>query len=398
MIGSHLASMRVLHFASWHPNEVHPQLGNFVRRHISAIPSEVESRVIHAWPGISGDEARVAHLNLSEDQSGIRTHFLPVKNAKPRRWRMAKAYNRFCERLTAEDWIPDLIHLHIAAEAAAPAAAWAKKWNVPLVVSEHWTAYHNENGRDFRPAERRAIRKTLNAAALHLPVSDHLGEAMARYAKSVPYTVVPNVVDPCFLAEEPRFYDTDSGPLRLLHVSSLVDEHKNIFGMLRAVGQAVEKGVDLSLDVYGGAGEGQKEIPGFTAFAKQLKLADRVHFHGPISAREVAHTMRESEAFVLFSRYENLPCVLLEAWCTGLPVVATNVGGVGEHLGVQPQLGIRVESEDEAALTGAILDLARRKSEGNLFDSKAIAAYAEARFTTAAVGGQILEAYRSVLE
>ena len=107
--------------------------------------------------------------------------------------------------------------------------------------------------------------------------------------------------------------------------------------------------------------------------------------------------MRRADAFVLFSRYENLPCVILEAWSTGLPVIATEVGGVGEHLGGHPELGALIASEDEAALTAAIVGMAEAKKQGQRPDALAIAAYAEERFSMTAVGRQIVEAYRSVL-
>ena len=308
---------------------------------------------------------------------------------------MERAYTRLCERLEREGYRPDGLHLHIAAEAADAALECAERCSIPLVVSENWTAYHAEHGRSFRAKEERAVKRVLQAAALHLPVSKHLGRAMARFAPEVPQQVVPNVVDALFAPPvEPRAAD---GPLRLLHVSSMVDDHKNITGMLRAVSAAVEQGADAVLDCYGGAGAGGEELPGYQAQAEALGLKERVAFHGPATPEVVAAAMGRADAFVLFSRYENLPCVILEAWSTGLPVMATDVGGVSEHLGGRPELGVLMGSEDEAALTAAIVDRARRKTGGEVPETKAIADYAAARFAPEAVGAQILEAYRSVL-
>ena len=379
--------------ASWHPNRVHSQLGNFVRRHIECLPDEVESTVLHAWP----ESRRSLRRREVEDMTAgaVRTLTALVPDRPPRRWRMERAYTRLCEQLQREEGIPDLIHLHVAAEAALPAVHWSERWGVPLVVSENWTAYHSEHGRAFRGKDERAVRRALQAAQLHLPVSDHLGRAMRKFAPDAKQQVVPNVVGPAFTP--PAHPRTHEGPLRLLHVSSLVDDHKNISGMLRALASAVAQGADVRMEVYGGAGEGGDAEAGYRQLAAELGLADVVKFHGPAAPETVVEAMQTADAFVLFSRYENLPCVLLEAWSAGLPALATDVGGVGEHLGRHPELGVLLKSEDEEGLTAAIGQWSDRKQRGEGPDEVAIAAYAEKRFTEQAVGSAIVAAYRSVL-
>ena len=385
--------MRVLHMASWHPNRVHPQLGNFIRRHIACLSDGVESVVLHAWPDSTRSMRR---REVEEVISGdIRTLTALVPDRAPRRWRVERAYTRLCERLQREGFRPDLIHLHVAAEAAMPAVHWSERWGLPLVVSENWTAYHSEHGRAFRGKEERAVRRALQAARLHLPVSQHLGRAMARFAPEVEQRIVPNVVGAEFvLPVEKQAFD---GPLRLLHVSSLIDDHKNITGMLRAMSNAVQQGAELLLDVHGGAGDGADAVPGYRQLVEHLGLSGRVTFHGPATPQDVAKAMQAADGFVLFSRYENLPCVLLEAWCTGLPVMATNVGGVSEHLAHRPEWGTLLVSEDELGLTEAMLEWSRRKQQGQWFDAQAIAGEAQNQFHGSAVGAAIEEAYRSVL-
>ena len=387
--------MRVLHLASWHPNQVHAQLGNFVRRHIEAVPPEVEGMVLHVWPAGSDVAGQVNREVGQGDRAGLQTRIAYVKDSVPRRWRTERAYMGLVQGLHAEGFVPDLIHLHVAAEAARPAIRASQLWKVPLVVSENWTAYHPEHGRSFRPKEERAVRKALSVASLHLPVSQHLGRAMGRYASGVKARVIPNVVDRRFgLPVHPRSVD---GPLRLLHVSSMVDAHKDIRGMLRAVAEAVHHGADLVMDCFGGAGDGGQELEGYRHLVQTLNLDGRVRFMGPAGVDEVVGAMHAADAFVLFSRYENLPCVLLEAWMTGLPAVATNVGGVGEHMEGREALGALLDAGDERALTEVLVQWGKRKRDGVLPQSVKIAEYAHARFSDAAVGRSFLEAYRSVL-
>lgn len=87
--------------------------------------------------------------------------------------------------------------------------------------------------------------------------------------------------------------------------------------------------------------------------ARHLGLLDRVTFLGIRS--DVNHLMSAADGFVLSSAWEGLPMVLLEAAATGLPAVATDVGGVAEI--VQPGLGTLVRPNDPEALAKGMIEM-----------------------------------------
>ncbi len=56
--------------------------------------------------------------------------------------------------------------------------------------------------------------------------------------------------------------------------------------------------------------------------------------------------MRNSDCFILFSDYENLPCVLLESISSGTPVIATRVGGIPEIINENQGILINRSTEE----------------------------------------------------
>ena len=101
-------------------------------------------------------------------------------------------------------------------------------------------------------------------------------------------------------------------------------------------------------------------IAGDGPLSKELRtlaqpLGERVRFLG--LREDVAELMLASDGFVLSSVVEGLPMVLMEAAMTGLPSVATDVGGVGEVVR-QGETGFVVPPQDPAALAAAMQSLA----------------------------------------
>ena len=104
--------------------------------------------------------------------------------------------------------------------------------------------------------------------------------------------------------------------------------------------------------------------------------------------------MQNADALVLFSRKENFPCVIAEAWASGLPVISTDVGGVSEHLTEKCGRGILIPNEDESALRSALLKLGTEAK----IDPVDIRKYAVDHFSVDAVAYAYDKVYREALE
>ena len=101
---------------------------------------------------------------------------------------------------------------------------------------------------------------------------------------------------------------------------------KNHLLLVEAFAGAVRQGLDAQLQIAGQGPMGHAVRDRATA----LGMADRVQLVGQV--RDVPQFLGQLDLFVLSSASEAHPNALLEAMATGLPCVATAVGGVPEVL------------------------------------------------------------------
>lgn len=139
-------------------------------------------------------------------------------------------------------------------------------------------------------------------------------------------------------------------------------------------------------------GEGE-EREALERQARELGHADSVVFYG--GSTDVAPLLRAADAFVLCSRTEGLPVSLLEAMATGLPVVATAVGGMAQLLedGVTGRL---VPVEDAPALGRGLVEVLSSPAVG-AWGEKARQHVAE-HYSLDAVADQYIQMYEALLQ
>lgn len=141
--------------------------------------------------------------------------------------------------------------------------------------------------------------------------------------------------------------------------------------------------------VIGGEGP---ERPRLEEMIRARGLADRVVLPGFVD--DVPGFLADLDVYVLSSRYEGLPLAVLEAMAAGLPVVATDVGGVREAV-VDGQTGVLVPAGDPVALAGAILELLRDPDRARAL-GRAGRQRAEAEFDAELMASRVTELYREI--
>jgi len=102
---------------------------------------------------------------------------------------------------------------------------------------------------------------------------------------------------------------------------------KRVKNILAAMHQLRLSGRKVSLRVAGGVSN-SVYMSELETFIQQHELSDCVTFLGPLPQAEIAHEMQKSRCLVLPSIQETAPMVIAEAQVMGLPVIATDVGGI----------------------------------------------------------------------
>ena len=391
--------MHVLVLPSWYPTRERPEQGRYFADQARAV-RRAGVRIGVVYPELRS--LRDASVRLVQrhhfQRSFARERGLPTlrchgwnlgwRSPLGAWWRIHQAQT-LAERYAQVQSRPDLIHAHSGRWAAAAAAQLAHRWDVPYVVTEHFSGFQRRTAFGW---ETRLARCALQHADGVAAVSTSLKAHLTTHGFATGVRVLPNTVDAQFFTPPPQSYrDNAPGggprPLRLLALGRLV-RHKGHHVLLKALAHCANEREHIRLAI-GGAGP---ERAALERLAAHLGIGQRVLFRGHLSRAAVRRALWRADALVLPSFHETFGVTLIEAMATGLPVVATRCGGPEDI--VTPDTGCLVAPDDPNALADALREVRQRRA---FFQSSTIRMYTKQRFGTEAVGRRLLHFYQDAL-
>jgi glycosyltransferase involved in cell wall biosynthesis len=164
--------------------------------------------------------------------------------------------------------------------------------------------------------------------------------------------------------------------------------------MIRAFAQIIAQRPDALLMIAGEGGLGGVESE-IRDMVEQSNLSAFVKFLGP--RRDIPDLMNAADAQVMSSAWEGMPLVLLEAAAAGLPIVATDVGGVAETV-IHDESGYLVPPANPDLLSSYMLKLMNLPDSIRSEMGQRGRDYVVTQYSTDAVAGQWESLYHRLLE
>ena len=226
-------------------------------------------------------------------------------------------------------------------------------WKKPSIVSFHGADVTVDMN---KPAYREATRQMLNSVKLVLVRSESLRRAVIRLGCDEGKIEIQRTGIPLeqFPFRERRF--PQNGEWRLVQAGRLI-EKKGLPATLRAFAVFLRQYPNAKLTI---AGEGPL-LAKLQDLSRELNIDGRVSFTGFVSQEQLREIYYASNIFLHPSQtgrdgnQEGIPNSMLEAMASGLPVFATQHGGIPEAIenGVS---GVLVPERDHQKLAAALLD------------------------------------------
>ncbi len=188
-------------------------------------------------------------------------------------------------------------------------------------------------------------------------------------------------------------FTAQDGPIRILSVARLVQK-KGLSDAIRAVAQ-----LPCAYEfVIAGDGPLRESLH---ALVRELRVAESVRFCGPLTSREIADMLQETDIFLAPSvtapdgDIEGIPVAIMEAMATGIPVVSTRHSGIPEL--VQDTIsGFLVEEGDVRALAHRLAQLASDASLRTRMGAAGRQIVAQ-DFDIGALTGRLIASYEELL-
>lgn len=360
--------MKLLTISDMYPKNEGSTSGTFVRAQIKALAKQgVESFVLCPVPRLSNSKNLTDILTTLNRNVNHRTmDSIPICDAQywniPLKLSVDFVVQSMYKTLYArtmeiyKDFKFDLIHAHRMFPIGYVSMLIANKMSIPFAVTAHGSDIHTNPHNN--PGIKKYTIKTIQESDTIIAVSENLKNQIEELAqpKNNIYTVY-NGVNPDEFTKtihklELRIQlDLPQDGVGICTVSRLVKE-KGLIELILAFKSISKNHPNCWLTIIG-EGPLNEEIQ---QLIQTENLGDQIFLAGPKPHSEVNQWLSAADIFTLPSYNEGFPVVILEAMSCGLPVVATNVGGIAELI-TSHQNGILIEPRNIDTLQTALTQL-----------------------------------------
>jgi glycosyltransferase involved in cell wall biosynthesis len=308
------------------------------------LASDLEARdheVVRAWAFLGESQGRTELVFPLETLAfvGYRATLLrKVPSVLRSLWRLVRGLRHIR---------PDIVNVHFVCAEAWYFIVLRRFFGYKVVLTFHGSDAHLASGRNLRllpSLVRRADRVTV--------VSERVLEAVQAITDVEPSSIslIPNGI-PLEFWSRPTGRDALRYQSRTVIAVGRLERVKGYDVLMRAMSSLIGLVPDARLILIGEGSERRQ----LEEEADRLGMTTFVTMTGRLDAGAIRERLNRAAAFVLPSRSEGLPLALLEAMASGLPVVATGVGGVPEVL--TPQSGIIVPPDTPHAIAKALASI-----------------------------------------
>lgn len=381
----------VLFLPKWYPNKFDPFNGNFIENHALAISEKTDVCVLFVQSDETTKQDYLIQVKKIKNLLEVRCYFKKPKTGFSYLDKIITAIRYFKAQKKAFRHIQenyhrnfDLTHIHVLSRTA-PFAVWLKKKKkIPFGITEHWSGYTKESNvfkGYFRKKFYRYIAKESGGITC---VSNYLKEAMENHGIQSSYSIIPNVVDTNLF----QIKNHQSNQfIRIVHISNLSKTPKNIHLIVEALNKVGSIRDDFEVDFIG-AGPDQDFM---LAELQNSSIKNRFRFHGEIELKKVAEILKNADFLLLYSQFETQSVVMIEAFASGVPVLASNVGGIPEYMSKERGILVPPNSKEELE-KGLIQMLSNIKN----YDPKKLREYAINNFSIERIQKQFLSFYNQI--
>ncbi len=361
-----MKNKKVLHITPWYPSPENPLEAIWIKRHIDSLGIHVSNEILH----LQLTEGKWSYSHIVNND--LRTIVLrsPIKS-----WFIKEIIGTFILLLILLVYYPSRRYSAWNFHIAYPHLVYLSKiqslFNVPFLITEHWSYYH------FHFYSQKKLNRVKSIFKRNIPlivVSKELQDAISGFCGfKVEADILPNVV------EDEIFSNQSIKRSNHYLMAAFWKDPKQPLKVIESISRLKEKGIVIDLKI-GGYGPLMESIIESIA---SLKLSSQIEVLGHLEPTQLALEMNKCKAFILPSKYETFSVICAESLMCGTPVIADSVGALKEL--ISDGDGFLVEEDDwEEALT--------LKNE---FDNYMISSRAKKKFSKKVVG---LKYYEYILK